>query len=161
MHQEMTDMKHLDTTFLIAIIAAMIVIYIIAILFSWQTYRLVKSIDKEKRIFAPWFAWLFLVPLITYIFQWLMLPFGIGKALQKYENPQIKQKGKVLFNLGLGIVIIELFFWIPMPLITPAAPLIVLIVWIIYWVQMNKAYKLLQIQPDGDIHQPPLPETSK
>ena len=126
----------------IAIIIMVIIFYIASIAFSWSAYKLLKIIDKDKQISPPWFAWLFLIPIVGYIFQWIVLPFGIGNALKKYEDMTIKLRGDTIFILGLTLVILPIASFIPV--ISPFASVACMVIYIIYWVKIVKARKLLE-----------------
>ena len=126
----------------IALLIMVVIFYIFSIAFSWSVYKLLKIIDKDKQVTKPWFAWLFLIPIVGYIFQWIVLPFGVGNALKKYQDMTIKLRGDTLFILGLALVILPIVTFIPF--ISPFASVACMVVYIIYWVKIVKVRKLLE-----------------
>ena len=122
-------------------VAFFVIFYIVMFLFSLSIFRLGKRIDKARRIFPPWFAWMFLIPAVGYVFRWMVLPFGIGKALQRYDDTRIRKKGGTLFGLGLAVVIVPLLAWIPG--IGSIAGVAGIIVFVLYWVKAVQVGKLL------------------
>ena len=112
---------------------------IIFILFLYSVYKCITKIPTEKRIFPAWFAWLCLIPIAGYVFMWLTLPFAVGKALQNSDDTWLQEKGRRLFGLGLALVILPLFTFIP--LVNIFIGIAELIIFIIYWsntAQINK-----------------------
>ncbi|MBK2123715.1 hypothetical protein [Fangia hongkongensis] len=130
------------------IVICIVIYYLIAVLFSLSIYKLAKRIDKDKQIFPAWFAWMFLIPIVGYVFRWMMLPFGIGKALKHYDSAEIRKKGSTLFGLGLSVVILPLISWISFLSIAVAIASIVL--FILYWVKAVQTRKLLEKQLSSD-----------
>lgn len=138
-HMQHDDM--LSGTLIAFALIAVIVFYIVAVFFSLSLYRLGKKIDKEKQIFSAWFAWLFLIPGAGYVFQWLVMPFGIGRALMRYEDKEIQAAGKTLFGLGLAYVLIPLIAFIP--LVNLFSMIANIVLFILYWVKASKTSKQL------------------
>jgi len=126
----------------IALLIMIVAFYLFSILFSWSVYKLLKVIDKDKQISKPWFAWLFLVPVVGYVFQWIVLPFGVGNALKKYQDMAIKLRGDTLFILGLALVILPIVTFVP--IISPFASIACIVIYIIYWIKIVKVRKLLE-----------------
>lgn len=121
------------------IIAAFIIgliLFIIFIFFCWSLYSAMKRIPVEKQVFPAWFCWMLLIPIVGYVFSWMMLPFGIPRSFERHleDNPEAVKKSKTLFGVGLAYVIIPLLAWIPIIGILLSIATIVL--WIIYWVKV-------------------------
>lgn len=101
-----------DTNLLIFAYGFLFILYVILILFSLTVSKLIKEIPLQQRIFQPWLAWLMLIIPITYFTMWLVLPFGVGKALKRHSNMEIRQSGHLLYVLGLIFVCLPLLFMI-------------------------------------------------
>ncbi len=111
-----------------------LVYLLIAILFFYNVYRCMSKIPESERTFPAWFAWICLVPIIGYVFMWMVLPFGVGKSLQKNKNVSIQAKGRTLFGLGLTLVILPLLTFIP--LVNIVISIAMLVIFILYWVNI-------------------------
>jgi cobalamin synthase len=118
-----------------------IIYLLIAIWFFYNIYRCVSKIPENQRVFPAWFAWLCLIPVIGYVFMWMVLPFGVGKSLQQHENVQIQAKGRTLFGLGLALVILPLLTFIP--LVNIFISITMLVLFILYWVNISQTNSLL------------------
>ena len=115
-----------------------IIVHLFFIL-SWR--KTAKMIPAEFHIFPRWFAWLMLIPGVGYVFEWMLLPFSLPGAIEKYqpENALLQQHRKKLFGLGLAYVIL-IALAIPFGvLILGFIPAIVL--FILYWVAVVKIRK--------------------
>lgn len=117
-------------------IITLIATLIIAILFSWSLYSAMKKVPQEKRAFPAWFCWMFLVPFAGFVFEWIMLPFGIPKSFKQYlpKNQAAQDKAGTLFGVGLAYVILVCLLFIPY--INILAGIAALVLFIIYWVQV-------------------------
>ena len=109
---------------------------LIAVFFSLSCYKTQKAVPEQYRQFPAWFCWMFLIPLAGYIFQWIMLPFGIPNSLRLYleSNHQAVRDAKTLFGLGLATVILPLLGWIPF--VGIGSGIAALVLFIIYWVKV-------------------------
>ena len=81
---------------------------LVKIFFCLSLYKAVKKVPVQHYLFPAWFCWMLLVPVASYVFAWLMLPFGLPKAFEKNfpENPKARSKARELFGIGLAIVIL-------------------------------------------------------
>jgi cytochrome bd-type quinol oxidase subunit 1 len=120
----------------IGAIIGVIIGIIIAILFSWSLYAAMKKVPQEKRVFPAWFCWMFLIPIAGFVFEWIMLPFGIPKTFKQYlpKNQAAQDKAGNLFGVGLAYVILLWLLFIPY--INILAGIAALVLFIIYWVQV-------------------------
>ncbi|EKD44984.1 MAG: hypothetical protein ACD_70C00131G0004 [uncultured bacterium] len=115
------------------------IIFLIAkLLFGWTLFSLLKRIPKEHQTFPAWFVWLFWIPYAGYVFEWLMLPFGVPNAIKKgfSSNQNAVQTGDTLFKIGLAQVIVALFhllFWMP-EILSWIIFFCVLGLWAWYWI---------------------------
>lgn len=100
-----------------------------------------KRIDKANHQFPSWFVWLFLIPWVGFIFQWIMVPFGIPNTLKKtFSNDQnAVLSANTLFKLGLVQMILTMLgIFIPTIPHTQIACVLALVMWISYWVLIVK-----------------------
>ena len=74
-----------------------------------------KLIPQKYLVFPAWFAWMQLVPFASYVFMWMVLPFGVGNSIKNYQvdNPAAQKAASTLFGLGLTMVILPLTLIIP------------------------------------------------
>lgn len=126
---------------------ALIAIVLIATFFFCLTlFKILSRIPKENQAFPSWFVWLFLIPWIGFIFQFIMLPFGIPNALKKTfsSNQDAIQSADVLLKLGLAqVILILLGIFLPIHPINQIVSVLGLGVWIAYWimaVRFDKQY---------------------
>ena len=115
-----------------------IILFIVFIFFSWSMYSAAKLIPEDKQVFPAWMCWLMLVPVLGYIFAWLMMPFGIPRSFENYvvNNPQAYKDTREIFGLGLAFVILVFFGVIPILGFFAYAAAIVLL--IVYWVKVKR-----------------------
>ena len=113
------------------------IIFLTSVYFCWILYNTLNCVPKSLHVFPSWFVWLFLVPWVGLIFQWIMLPFGIPKTLEKNfpRNEMVATKTNTLFKIGLAQVILMTasFFAIH----SPAEAIIGIAgvaCWVSYWI---------------------------
>lgn len=137
-----------ETVMMVIGIMAIIGIYIAYVLFCGKLYYTLKLVPKDKQIFPAWFSWLILIPVVGYIFSWLMLPFGVPGAFKNYrpENKAVVKNSNALFGIGLAYVILPIFAWIPV--VGILLMLANLVLFIIYWVKVSKYKWLLKQESD-------------
>lgn len=118
-------------------------LFLIKVFFSLSCYRTMKKVPCHQRVAPAWLCWLFLIPLIGYIFEWIMLPFIIPNSIQQYkaDNPTVVSKAKSLFGIGLAYLIISIALAIPV--VNFFGFIAVFILWIIYWVKVVSIRELL------------------
>lgn len=114
-----------------------------AIFFLLTLQNTLKVISPESRKMPPSNVWLMCIPLFNFIWQFIM----VDKIAQSISvecarlNIQVKET-KPTYNLGLAWNICYLLFLIPV--IKGLIALILIVMWILYWVKVNK-YKSLMI----------------
>lgn len=117
------------------------VITIVAVLlFSWTLFSVLQRIPREKQQFPSWFVWLFVIPYIGLVFQWIMLPFGIPNALKKHfeTNQDAIQAANTLFKLGLAQAIVAIFSLVFAHELGMYLGWLGIALWIVYWVLIFK-----------------------
>lgn len=113
------------------------------IFFILSCLSLLKVIPKEYHTFPRWFCWLFVIPAVGYIFQWIMLPFGIPDAIKRFStNPEAVKKASLLKAIGICFLIFSILSGIHF--LTLLSATVSLVFFIIYWVQVVKVRKMLE-----------------
>ena len=62
----------------------------IQIFISWFLWDGLRRIPSEHRTVEPFFAWLMLIPIVGFIFWWILLPFKIPESLGRYYHVKAK-----------------------------------------------------------------------
>lgn len=156
-----------DRSLYVAIIAlTLFITFAIAIFTSYLFYRTIRYIPTQKRIFPNAFIWFTFMPFIGYIFQWLMIPFGIPMGLKNTfpDNPDALRDADSLKKLGLTIQILFTLFLLCVKILAPyhslllscgfaLVSLLICILWIVYWVKLGrfrKRYFINARTPEAD-----------
>ncbi len=116
--------------------AIFIVVLIIQILYLLSLYTAMEKVPENKRTFPSWFVWMMIIPLVGFVFAWIMEPFGLPKSFEAAaeNNQKMKDDSKTIFGLGLthmiliSVGIIPIIGWISI--------IVSFIIWIIYWVKV-------------------------
>lgn len=121
---------------IIAFILFSLMYYIPRIFFILSLSKTMRHVPKQFHVFPQWFLWMLLIPFVEFVFSWIMLPFGIPYAMQAAvpDNPEALRKSKVIFGLGLSLMITISFFIIPY--LNLLAMIGAFVLWIIYWVEV-------------------------
>lgn len=114
-----------------------VIAFLFSLFFCISLYGLMKRIPREYHQFPIWFIWLILIPMVGFVFECIMLPFGVPNAIKKaYENDQDAiGYANLLFQFGLAQVIFGFvsFVFRVRPINDVMAGISV-ILWIVYWV---------------------------
>jgi len=115
----------------------------VLISFIWTLSSTLALVPKEHRLFPGWFCWLFLVPFVSLIFNWMILPFGLPISFKRYlkNNSEAITKANHLFVVGLILCIV---WTLPVLFMHQTYShtlvflfsLITLILFIVYWVKV-------------------------
>ena len=118
-----------------------IVIFIIMIFFCMSMYNAMQQVPADKQQFPGWLIWLFLIPLVSIVMQWIMLPFGLPNSFKAVvgDNEAALLQIKTIHGLGLALVILITITLLPFLGLITGIPTLVL--WIIYWVKVVKFKK--------------------
>lgn len=117
------------------------VVFLITLFYCWILFQILQRVPKENQQFPSWFVWLFVIPWLGFVFQWLMLPYGIPNALKKtYANNQdAVNAAETLFKIGLGQVILTtLGILTPINVLNQILAIAGIVLWILYWVKIVK-----------------------
>jgi hypothetical protein len=117
----------------------LVIVYVATFFYCYTLYGILKRLPRENQQFPSWFVWLFLVPWIGLIFQWIMSPFGIPSALKKTlsTNQVAIQDANNLFKLALAQLIFTFFgIFFPMHPVNQISAVLGIIFWIVYWVMI-------------------------
>lgn len=115
----------------------MAVVFVFMAAYCATLFSILRKIPEDKNIFPRWFVWFFLIPIVGFIFQWIMTPFGIPLTLKNAtkNNQNAQHVASMLSYLG--------FFQVLMPTIglfishgTVSAVIAALGIaaWITYWI---------------------------
>lgn len=120
-------------------LALIIFILIVTFFYCLTLFKIMRRVPKENQSFPSWFIWLFLIPWVGFVFQFIMLPFGIPNALKKTfsTNQDAIASADILFKLGLAqVILILLGIFLPIHPINQIVSVLGLAVWIAYWVMI-------------------------
>lgn len=104
-------------------------------------YGIMQHVPKDKHQFPAWLTWLFLIPWIGFIFEWIILPFGIPNTFKKAfaNNQDAIFSANTLFKLGLAQMILLMFgIFVRFRPYNQIAIVISLLLWAAYWVLIVK-----------------------
>ena len=84
------------------------VIFVTAILFCCSVNKTMSHVPVEKRLFPNWFIWMTLIPMVNFIFAWMIFPFGIPSGLKNTvgDNATASRDVNTLRNLGWALQIL-------------------------------------------------------
>lgn len=127
---------HIPGWLIVSAIIIGIILLLVYIFFYWTMYTTLKKIPENKRLFPAWFCWMQIIPVAGYIFNWLMMPFGLPRSFENHlkDNPEAVNQAKALFGIGLAYVILPLLMWIPF--VNLILLIVSIILLIIYWVRL-------------------------
>lgn len=148
-----------DSMFLLVSLCMLLLIAVFvatAILFCCSINKTMSHVPVEKRQFPNWFIWMTLIPVLNYIFSWMIFPFGIPNGLKNTveNNAAALRDVSTLRTLGWALQILATFNFIlslvfrlantqslnssSMEMIMFFLLLIIIasILWTIYWVKI-------------------------
>lgn len=129
------------------VILFIIIVYVLSFVLIYDMYEILQHISRENLLFPAWFTWMMLLPIVGYIFAWIMMPFGFPKSLEREfrDNVAIQKLANRLFMLGLALVVLfscMVIFHFLFGVIFP----IIIVLLVIYFLDVKKVKHLL-IQP--------------
>lgn len=109
---------------------------VIQIFYLLSLYTAMEAVPESKRVFPSWFVWLILIPVVGFVFAWIMEPFGLPNSFEAIagDNQKMKDDSKTLFGFGLAHMILLSVSIIPV--IGWITVLVSIVVWIMYWVKV-------------------------
>ena len=124
---------------LTGIVLLIMVFFAIGCFFAWSMYITLDYIKPEHYLFPNWFAWMMVIPYIGLIFYWLMMPFGVPRAINNHLISQEKPDNvsSKLYGLGLAYAILVTCLMI-LPLMSGIFGLAALVLLILYWRELVK-----------------------
>lgn len=117
-------------------VAVILLIFAVSIVWCWVLYQIMQRIPSDKHQFPSWFIWLFLIPWVGFIFQFIMLPFGIPNTFKRAfpNNQEAISSADMLFKVGLGQVLLTLFgIFFPIRHIADVFAIAGFGLWFAYW----------------------------
>lgn len=138
------------------ILAMMAVIFVTAILFCCSIRKTMSHVPEEKRQFPHWFIWMTLIPMVNFIFAWIIFPFGIPHELKNTvgDNVDALRDVNTLRQLGWSLqilatinFILSVFFrylnvqqWDASTITVAVSGLLLVmlasLLWAVYWVKI-------------------------
>ncbi len=115
---------------------------ILAVLFLVTLQKTMKVVEPENRRMKPEHVWLMLIPLVGFVYAFLVVIAIANSCKQQTEKYGVFNQQKATFGLGLAwaICLLAAFFW--RILFIPATILL-----FIYWFKINDIRKqLLQLK---------------
>ncbi len=95
-----------------AVLIVMVSLHVIFNLFFVLSVRkTLKMIPKKDHTFSMALLWLMIVPGVGYIFEWIMLPFGVPRTIESFfmgSDQRIERHHALFFGLGLSAVILDI-----------------------------------------------------
>lgn len=127
--------------------AIIVAILIVQILYLLSLYTAMESVPQPKRVFPSWFVWLMIIPMVGFIFAWIMEPFGLPNsfAAAAEGNEKMKEDSRMLFGIGLAHMILLSVSIIPV--IGWVTVFVAFVLWIIYWVKVVNFKNTYLINP--------------
>jgi len=122
----------------------LIIYLIVKIFFVMSFHKTAKALPEKYHIFPEWMCWLIMIPGAGYIFEWILMPFGLPLAIKNYHpnNQALQNKRKRLFGVGLAYVIVlavfSPFLLVPFGII----PAFILFIW--YWIELVQIRALMK-----------------
>jgi len=109
---------------------------VVQVLYLLSLYNTMKAAPEKHHMFPAWFVWMMIIPVVGFIFAWIMVPFGVPKTMEAASgtNQEMKNASKTLFGLGLAQMI--LFTLIFIPIVNFFTGIAGFVLWIIYWVKI-------------------------
>jgi hypothetical protein len=89
---------------------------ILNIFFDLSLHKTMRMIPEQYQSLPPGLLWLIIIPGVGYIFEWIMLPFGVPRTLESFfkdHHSDKKPSHAQFFGLGLATVIVQLVFFAP------------------------------------------------
>jgi hypothetical protein len=94
------------------VVVSIIVLYVITLYFIGSLRKTLRKVPASMQSVSAETSWLLLVPVVSYVVSWVMLPFStpnaIRQALQE-EGSQAWFKARSLSRIGLALCILVLF----------------------------------------------------
>lgn len=112
-------------------------IYVFVFLYCLTLFFTLRRIPKEHHQFPSWFVWLFLIPWIGFVFQWIMVPFGIPHAFKSAcaSDPAALKLARALTGIGIAqLIFITIGVFIHISPMNDIASAIGILLWVIYWI---------------------------
>ncbi|MDP1573798.1 MAG: hypothetical protein Q8L78_02525 [Coxiellaceae bacterium] len=114
-----------------------VIVFIFMAAYCTTLFLILRKVPEEKRVFPAWFVWFFLVPIVGFVFQWMMIPFGIPLSLRNAvkKDQNAIHATKILTYLGLIQVLLPTVgLFIHKSTLSMILAGAGIAVWAIYWV---------------------------
>ncbi len=116
-------------------------VYVPLIFYILSLQRALEAIDAPVRPVAPGLAWLLLIPLFNFIWIFFLVVW-IAKGFEKmWQNQRLTNQTSAGFGVGIAYGVCWVICLIPGLNLLAVIPSLVL--WILHWVQVNQARKMV------------------
>lgn len=114
--------------------------FVISMVFCAQVQALMQRIPAEKRLFPAWLIWLSLVPYAGLVVQWMVMPWGVGKSLQRLPQQALQDQGNVMYVMGISYAICATMSLFASQIFI----FIALALWVFYWVKLTMVHRQMK-----------------
>jgi hypothetical protein len=126
-----------------------LILFVVWCFFCLSYYNAMKRIPETYQGLPDWLIWFMLIPFIGFIIAWIMLPFGLPRALMRYSafEPTLAPLARKLFQQGLTTQILVtlslLFSWLPF--IGTLLSIAALVFFVLYWMGCAEAKRMIRV----------------
>lgn len=146
----------LQELILLLVIIGMVLPYIFFLITLQNT---LKIFSKHNRTIEPGTVWVLLIPLFAGIFLFFVAD-AIGTGFKReFEQRGVFVEGKPTYSLGITMAIVQCGYYVVnflfnIPSLTGIIALAILVIWIVYWVQVNqKKNELISLKTNSNLEQ--------
>jgi hypothetical protein len=135
-----------EATGFILILFFSLIVFALQILMAYFLYDGINKIPNKFRTVEPYFAWLTLIPLVGFVFYWILLPIKIPESFKYffYQNPVQDELPKD-FGKSLGLWAVISSTLLIFPIINALALIATIVFTILYFIQFRKIVSHLPI----------------
>lgn len=133
----------------LVLIATLVVILIPYVLFLLTLQKALKVISPANRTMEPGTVWLMLIPFVGAIILFMVANAIGGGFKREFDRYAIFKQDKPTYNLGLTLGVLACLSFVNNiirtgAIITGLLGWAIIIIWIVYWVQVNKTKNELE-----------------
>ena len=117
------------------------IVFVVLCLYCLTLFLFLQKFPVENRKVPNWLVWFFLIPIVSIVFQWIMLPFAIPNLIGKTyaKNQAMMLYANTLMKLGLAqVILVTVGLFIQVEPVRGLIALCGIIVGIIYWVKIAR-----------------------
>jgi len=142
--QEAAQIVQITQVVLSVIIMVYFIFYFIRIFFILSLCKTMGRVPSQHHKFPRWFLWMFMIPIVGFIFSWIMIPFGVPYTLRNAadDNTELTSRAKSLFVIGLVLMITHCL--LILPILNVIALPACFVLWIVYWAKVVSIRKFIK-----------------